>query len=360
MSTLSPAGGAQRTSSTAVPHPLRERQPLLQAEGDVVETGSQGPERQSNPTDRLVRILGLMSAHPTQRFTVTQLANALDLSKATCLGIVNSLARSGYLVRNDADKTYGLGPALLSLGAAAERAFGSLEIAKPFVEAFHRETGLTCTICGLVGNNVVVLAIASDQDEPQLVDRHTVRGVREIPGPVRVAEAFPLDAPTGLSYAAWLREEEVERWLRRVSDSPAQEATLRAQAVAAREQGYVVGRLVGMWALSADLLAQLDHPSAPQEAVRAVQDLVVRLDRYYVAADLDATEPLPVGYISAPIYDQLGRMELLVGLLVGSRQADPAQVRRWGEAAAACGRAATAAIAEAIPVFDAAAKESKR
>lgn len=314
-----------------------------------MEIGWQGPERQSNPTDRLVRILEMMAAHPTQRFTVTRLANALDISKATCLGIVNSLARSGYLVRNEAEKTYGLGPGLLRLGAAAERAFGSLEIAKPHAEAFHRETGLTCTICGLVGSEVVVLALVSDDDEPRVVDPRSVRGTREIPGPVRVAEAFPLYAPTGLSYAAWLPEDELERWFGRAADGPEQEAKLRAQAASARAAGYIVGRLVGMWAVSADLLAHLDDPDAPQEAVRAVQDLIAHLDRYYTAEELDTRDPLPVGYISAPIYDQLGRMDLLLGALVGSRDADPRDVRKWGEAAAAHARAATAAIAEAVP-----------
>src|ERR1700760_3658512 len=77
-------------------------------------------DRASPPTERVVAILDFLAERPHDRFGLSELARRLDLSKPTCLGIVTTLSNSGYLVRDAQDKTYRLGPRLISLGHTAQ------------------------------------------------------------------------------------------------------------------------------------------------------------------------------------------------------------------------------------------------
>jgi DNA-binding IclR family transcriptional regulator len=61
----------------------------------------------------VVRVLNLLTANPRQRFTLTELARRLDITKATCLGIVGALTEAGYVVRDATSRTYGIGSVLL-------------------------------------------------------------------------------------------------------------------------------------------------------------------------------------------------------------------------------------------------------
>ena len=61
--------------------------------------------RASPPTQRVVDVLDFLARHPHDRFGVSELARRVGQSKPTCLGIVVTLAESGYLVRDPADKT---------------------------------------------------------------------------------------------------------------------------------------------------------------------------------------------------------------------------------------------------------------
>ncbi|PRC56814.1 ArsR family transcriptional regulator, partial [Mycobacterium sp. ITM-2017-0098] len=72
------------------------------------------------PTDRVVGILDFLAGRPDERFGVSELARRVGLSKPTCLGIVTSPTDAGYLVRDTADKTYRLGPSLITLGHKAQ------------------------------------------------------------------------------------------------------------------------------------------------------------------------------------------------------------------------------------------------
>src|SRR5690242_13893127 len=76
--------------------------------------------RASPPTARVVAVLNFLASHPQEQFGLSELARRLDLSKPTCLGIVTTLAEAGYLVRDAAEKTYRLGPALITLGHTAQ------------------------------------------------------------------------------------------------------------------------------------------------------------------------------------------------------------------------------------------------
>ncbi|MEY2446237.1 MAG: hypothetical protein QOE00_2817, partial [Ilumatobacteraceae bacterium] len=77
-------------------------------------------DRTSPPTERVVSILDFLAKHPHDSFGLSELARRLALSKPTCLGILTTLMESDYLIRDAGDKTYRLGPRLISLGHTAQ------------------------------------------------------------------------------------------------------------------------------------------------------------------------------------------------------------------------------------------------
>src|SRR4051794_24655839 len=92
------------------------------------------------PSPAVVRageVLAHLSAHPTQRFTVTEIARHVGIARATCNALLLGLAETG-LVRRDPALRYELGPACLMLGDAARAANAPLRAAGVHAEALAR------------------------------------------------------------------------------------------------------------------------------------------------------------------------------------------------------------------------------
>src|SRR5438552_2432290 len=75
--------------------------------------------RRAPAVERSVAVLNLLAAHPSEKLTLSEIARDLGLNKATLHAILSALADAGYLVRDPARKSYGLGPAPIPPGNAA-------------------------------------------------------------------------------------------------------------------------------------------------------------------------------------------------------------------------------------------------
>lgn len=262
-------------------------------------------ERRSPPTERVIRVLDLLATQPRQGAALSEIARRLDLSKATALGIVGALTRAGYLVRDDDTKTYTLGPALLGLGRAAGDAFTSVAFARPEIRNLSRELGVAASIATLVGDKIVVL------------DRTGPYG--DLDRMLQVGQRYPYTPPSGLVMAAWLDDDNIERWL---SDYPevSMEASLqhlRALVDSARELGFLVERMSDVSVGALTVLAGLDGHDIPLPAIDAIANMVSNLaDRHYVARDLRPARKFSVTFVTSPSFDAEGRPDLLLGLLV--------------------------------------------
>src|SRR5690349_23879600 len=105
--------------------------------------------RASPPTERVIAILDFLAAHPHDRFGVSELARRLGLSKPTCLGIVTTLTEAGYLVRDSRDKTYRLGPSLITLGHKAQESMRVSPAAREELRRLSARFGVTAALSGV-------------------------------------------------------------------------------------------------------------------------------------------------------------------------------------------------------------------
>src|SRR5689334_22480031 len=117
--------------------------------------------RASPPTERVVRILDFLATCPDERFGLSDLARRLGLSKPTCLGIVTSLTEAGYLVRDPNDKTYRLGPSLITLGHKAQESMRVSPAARDELRRLSARFGVTAALSGVIDDRITVLDLVA-------------------------------------------------------------------------------------------------------------------------------------------------------------------------------------------------------
>ena len=185
--------------------------------------------RASPPTERVVRILDFLAGRPEQRFGLSDLARRLELSKPTCLGIVTSLTDAGYLVRDAGDKTYRLGPSLITLGHKAQESMRVSPAAREELRRLSARFGVTAALSGVIDDRITLLDLVAPA------------GAR--PG-VEVGQSYPFAPPVGLMFVLW--DDEAERdWLAKEPTIPLRTNSDRLNRVIAvcRADGYLVERL---------------------------------------------------------------------------------------------------------------------
>jgi DNA-binding IclR family transcriptional regulator len=274
----------------------------------------------------VIRVLNLLAAHPRQRFTVTELARRLDITKATCLGIVGALTQAGYVARDGGDRTYGLGSALLGLGRAAQDSFASLEVARPHLRRLTEHFGLSCTASTVIGDDIVVL------------ERTGLPG--DMDSAVKVGQRYPYAPPSGVVWSVWQPDWAIEHWLGSYPPVPIDRQRLQQLACSSRRLGYLAERLsevsVGSYVILAGLTA-----ASPPDLARALNDIVAAFPyRYYLDTDIRGPDLLPVSLICSPTYSAQALPDLLLAVMV-LRDLPAGQVAEYGSALAAAATAVT-------------------
>ena len=263
--------------------------------------------RASPPTQRVVDVLDFLARHPHDRFGVSELARRVGQSKPTCLGIVITLAESGYLVRDPADKTYRLGPSLISLGHVAQE---SMRIGPPARDQLRRlssEFGTTAALAAVVDDRITLLELVG----PPGADVG-----------VQVGQSYPFAPPVGLMFVLW-DDDALRDWLAREPTVPLRTDTERRDRVVAdcRRTGYLVERLTPggrrLYALMAGVSATL-----PDELRVLLGELVSDIgERVYLRGADDETRH-DISVISAPVFDHCRRQVMVVSMQVGKALTD--------------------------------------
>jgi DNA-binding IclR family transcriptional regulator len=277
------------------------------------------PGRASPPTDRVVAILDFLAAHPTESFGVSELARRIGLSKPTCLGIVMSLCDAGYLVRDPADKSYRLGPALIALGHRAQEAMRVSPAARDELHRLSMRFGAAAALSGVVDDRITLIDIAAP------------------PGAgtgVEAGQSYPFAPPVGLMFVLW-DDAALHDWLAKEPTLPVRTESQRLQRVIenCRADGYLVERLTPagrrLYALLAGMSSDL-----PGELRALLGELVSGIGERVYLRD-EATEGThDISVISAPVFDHRRRQVMVASLHVGTSLTDAEITERATEVVA--------------------------
>ena len=149
---------------------------------------AESPVGRRRPPNVWWQVLDFLAGRPEDRFGVSELARRLGLSKPTCLGIVTSLTDAGYLVRDPGDKTYRLGPSLITLGHKAQESMRVSPAAREELRRLSARFGVTAALSGVIDDRITLLDLVAPA------------GAR--PG-VEVGQSYPFAPPVGLMFVLW-------------------------------------------------------------------------------------------------------------------------------------------------------------
>jgi DNA-binding IclR family transcriptional regulator len=251
--------------------------------------------RKAPGVDRVVSVLNFVVEHPEQSFTLTQIATALRLSSATCHGLLIGLVEANYLYRTP-DKSYMIGPGLLSLAANAQRHFSPLLVARHEMRRLADEF------------DVVAAAIFREGDE--LVVRDRAASVSHLGQVIPVGLRIPL-RPGRNFFLLQLPEAELDAEFAKMQPpvSPEERQNALRGLAFARQHGFMFG---------AELGDSDDQSSFVQNGGRIVTQLVP-----------DAEYRLR--FLVAPVFNDRGEVEFGITIWGALRQLSGAEVQQMGE-----------------------------
>lgn len=295
--------------------------------------------RPSPQTSRVVNLLEMLAGEPSEAMTLAEISRRLDVHRASCHSMLQTLTAAGWLLRDPARKTYQLGPALIPLGKAATDRFPALEFARPAMVALTRDTKAHC------------VALMAGDDHTTVVDQ--VRAIHGIGTPMPIGMELPLRPPYGAAVAAWRSEEDREAWLAHVP--PDTRDTDRQAFADSRQRGYTVSlRIVADQRLQelAHLLRDADiGRRTPPDVQRLAHDLSEQLlhRTEWFAGALDAATMYDVSHVSAPVFDHDEQLALVLTLVPVDRTMTGAAIDGIGRRLATATRTITGALGGAEP-----------
>ncbi|MGK2866283.1 MAG: IclR family transcriptional regulator [Mycobacterium sp.] len=275
-------------------------------------TDPEPPGRASPPTARVIAVLEFLARHPHDRFGLSELARRVELSKPTCLGILGALTDAGYLVRDAGDtgrdKTYRLGPALITLGHIAQEALRVSPSARDELRRLSETFTATAALSGIVDDRITLLELVAPPGAPVTV---------------RVGQSYPFAPPVGLMFVLW-DERAVRDWLRKEPTIPLRTDTERFERVIAecRSAGYLVERLTPGGRRLYALMAGMSN-TLPDELRALLGELVSDIgERVYLRGEDGPDGRHDISVIAAPVYDHHQRQVMVVSLQIGHALTD--------------------------------------
>lgn len=245
----------------------------------------------SGPNSRVIEVLNFLAAHPTESFTLSELAGHLGLSNGSAHRVLTTLTEARYLSRHPKHKTYALGMALVAIGQAALEQHRGIDIARREMARLADEFRAQCIATAQVEDDLLFLA---KEGVPQTHD-----------GLSRVGERRPFVPPLGLGHIAWASPDRLESYLARSPEG--QRERMRGYLDRAlpliRRRGFVI-------AANGDAVRTLRQTSTlPLDQQRdaaywaRVHDLVDGLSAREIQLDsLDEIGPEGISYISVPVF----------------------------------------------------------
>jgi DNA-binding IclR family transcriptional regulator len=244
---------------------------------------------------RAVDLLNFLAAHPTESFTLSDLASRLQVNLASTHAVLAVLTDAGYVTRHPRLRTFMLGASVAALGTAALECHPVIDMARDAARELARETELEVAVTAAAGGDIVFLARAGEPSPRSAA--------------VLVGQRLPLLPPLGSVFLAW---GDPDDWLRGARDRKSLQAVLDG----VRRRGYSVGlESKARKELGPALQELADHPhdAGLREKVRSQVTELSSTD--YQLADIAASRSYEVSSIAAPIFGLDGRVLLALTLL---------------------------------------------
>jgi len=260
--------------------------------------------RSSPGVRRIVAILNFFADHPSQSFTLTDLVRALKLSRATCHALLTGLVESGYLYRMQ-DKSYAIGPTLISIGRIANEHLSPLQVAQPEMRALADEFDAICSAFFREGDYVVVRARAAAVSH---LGWSSPQGAHML-----------LRAPFAAVYYASSPKADADAWLAQAVPPPTLEqrgAMFEAMAFV-REHGYCFF---------------VRNPRVPE--IRSAPELAFSGDRteFPVAlpSEIKSDRVYHLASVTAPVFDERDQVAFLLGLMGFTDRTSGSNIEKMG------------------------------
>jgi DNA-binding IclR family transcriptional regulator len=170
-------------------------------------------------------MLGLLGAHPDDQWTLASIPQRLEVTRSTALAILNELRQASFVGRGPG-KTYTLGPALLTLGQAAEALFPTLQTIVAELTPSIVALGCGASIAFVEGPDLVTARRFGSES-------HFLR--RDV-----VAIRVPFAFPYGVGLAVWREHSVEEEWAARADMTARQRRRLNSTPAEIRRAGYEV------------------------------------------------------------------------------------------------------------------------
>lgn len=245
---------------------------------------------------RSIEIIELLATFPERAFSLSEIVKATKINIASCFAILNALTEKGYLVRAPKQKTYQLGPSLISAGHAAQKGHALVEHASRAARNLIEDLGFPVMLSTVVGQEL--LCVISLED---------ARGQN---AGMQVGERLPLMAPIGTPFLAWADNDAVESWIANRSSplNPRLLDALHRDLELTRERGYHVALRPQENRTIGSLMSEMARSSSVadyKEEVRAV--IQTFTEKMCEAVIVNPKESYDILLIAAPIFDQYGQ-----------------------------------------------------
>lgn len=228
--------------------------------------------------ERAADVLSMFGDSDEATLGITEIAQALGLSKAVVYRILSSFRAKGFVELDEASRRYALGPRVLHLGLAYMNRTDVRQIARPEMEGLSRKSNETATLSLRTGwTRVYVDQVTPDRDVKMVV---------------QIGQQAPLHAgASSKAFLAFLDEEEQKEYLARTLErltpkTVTNARALRKELAEIHDRGYATStgeRMDGAASVAAPVVGHDGRPLAvisvcgPQErfkAATAVQGLI--------------------------------------------------------------------------------------
>jgi DNA-binding IclR family transcriptional regulator len=249
----------------------------------------------SPPTRRVVDIIELLAERRGSTTRLSDIVHALGLNQATAYVILKELDEMGWVTRNPADKTFSVGAALVRLAGRIDQSPSIAHAARAAASAAATDTGYAASVSERVADSLVITAFIAGRDDQWSLST----GYR-----------LPFAAPFGPAYAAWEPADERRVWIERSGvNSPAFEARLEEHLGETRHQGFSVERMSPDMVSAIPVMTRLQMDAQSDSVRDHLNEVLLEITGApRVSGKPGSRHRQYVGAITAPIFNQLGRV----------------------------------------------------